>query len=444
MIPFKRRTSAVIIFTILIILLVNIAWWLFYSKTEQSFDLQLSHRLSALARLGGSDLNPELITALREGYLSAYNLTLEIIDKINRSDSLSEVFIIDANYNYLASSDPEPDTLYYLAVLNKLYIDSLFSSQWTDMTDGEELLSIVTPSYQVGDVFLKSAFAPLHDTLGQTIAVLGIEADVNYSAALLSLRKNLYLSSFISILGGLIFGLFFYLIQQRINATENSLFLTQSQANLGRMVAVVSHEIKNPLMIIRASAERLGKDGAKEAQFIIEESDRLNSIVSGYLDFASGKRQLNKHKLDIIKLLSEIVEKYAPRLAQSNISLIIDKRKNKINISADEVALRQVLINLILNAAEASKSDESGKVELSLKQQSDSILISVADYGVGIDKKLIKSIFEPFYTTKTSGSGLGLFFSRRLMRDMGGDIILQSQPGGPTIFSIVLPTDDKG
>jgi signal transduction histidine kinase len=437
-----KRTIVFVIFTVVIILLVNLAWWLFYSRTEQSFENQLSHRLAAIAYLGCCSFPPDLVGSLADGYLSAYDSTLEILDRIKTADSLSEVFVIDQNYKYLATTQLESDSIYYLAALNSMYIDSIFSLGWSEETDIGSI-PIVTESYQVGEVILKSAFAPLIDTSGATAAVLGIEADVDYTEALLDLRHNLYFSTFLSVCGGLIFGLFFFLIQRRINATEKSLFISQSQANLGRMVAVVSHEVKNPLMIIRASAERLqkaGAGGAREADFIIEETDRLNSIVSGYLDFASGRKELKLQPVTLDELLSKIVEQFGPKLKQSGVTLKFTRGDSKAKANIDPVALRQIIINLILNGADAVKGRNDGEVVLANKTSGYQTIITVTDNGSGLDSKQKKMIFEPFYTTKASGSGLGLYYSKKLIGQMKGEIKLESKPGGPTKFSIILPT----
>ena len=218
--------------------------------------------------------------------------------------------------------------------------------------------------------------------------------------------------------------------------------MSQSQANLGRMVAVVSHEVKNPLMIIRASAERLQKSGAREADFIVEEIDRLNGIVSGYLDFASGRKTLKMQRLDLKEFLAKIVEQFVSQLARDEVSLVFKPDQSLLSVNADPVALRQIIINLILNGAEAVKEKGVGEVVAGCKTSEHNAIMTVADNGPGMDRKQQKMIFEPFYTTKTTGSGLGLYYSRRLIRDMGGEIKTESKPGGPTIFRITLPVAD--
>jgi len=313
---FNRRSTAVIFFTGLLIIIVNLTWWLFYAKTESSFEEQLSRRLGSLVVLGASGFDAETISALADGYLSAYEKVLGQLEQIKASDSLSEVFVLDDDYNYLATTSPEEDSVYYLVSLNREAIDSAFFSA------DKSCFSSVSASYRTDDFILKSAFAPLFDSTGEVRAVLGIEADVDYTDNLLSLRRSLYLSTAVSVGIGLLFGIIFFLVQRKIGLAERSIILSQSQANLGRMVAVVSHEIKNPLMIMRASAESLKKANDKpEADFILEEIDRLNKIVSGYLDFAAGKFSLKMEKVGIAELISGIIERFAPRLKETNIQL---------------------------------------------------------------------------------------------------------------------------
>jgi len=405
----------------------------------------LSNRLETAARLGAEWISPDLAISLSEGYLSAYDSTLDIIGKIKQAGSFSEVFIINPDYRYLATTLSEADSFYYLSALNGVYIDSVFSLNAYDPDPVAGGRVLVTDGYPVGDIVLKSVFAPVFDTSDYPVAVIGVEADVDYTEALVDLRNNLYLSTAISVSAGLLFGFFFFLVQRRINITERNLFMSQSQANLGRMVAVVSHEIKNPLMIIRGSAERLKRSGMTEADFIIEETDRLNNIVSGYLDFARGKKIVRLEPVNTAELMKKIVDQFSSRLEQDGVSISLrEEGLKKITVLADPVALRQVLINLILNGADAVRGKPEARVELRCHKVENRVVISIKDNGEGMNPGKVSSIFEPFYTTKTTGSGLGLFHSRALVRQMNGDIRAESRKGGPTIFKIILDEADKG
>ncbi len=436
---FSRRSTAVIFFTGLLIIIVNLTWWVFYTKTETSFEEQLSRRLGSLAVLGASGFDSETIAALADGYLSAYEKALDLIENIKAADSLSEVFILDADYNYLITTSPDEDSIYYLVSINRDAIDSAF------FNISDDYFSSISASYRTDDFILKSAFAPLFDSTGEVRAVLGIEADVDYADNLLSLRRSLYISTAVSVGIGILFGIIFFLVQRRIGSAERSILLSQSQANLGRMVAVVSHEIKNPLMIMRASAESLKKVSDKpEANFILEEIDRLNQIVSGYLDFAAGKLALKMKPVNITELVSEIINKFAPRFKEKNILLKCESEKDNIKIMADPIALRQVIINLILNASEAVADGSNPEIVIDVKPRINQAQIIVTDNGPGIDSKALKNIFEPFYTTKTKGSGLGLFHTRKLMETMSGTINVESGGKKQTKFVLSLPLADKG
>lgn len=436
MIPRRRRNAAVIIFTLLVILLVNLSWWFFYQRAERSFEEQLSRRLSSLAVLGGRHLTPFSLESYPSYDLAGYDFIMEILESIKEADSLSEVFIIDPVYKYLATTQIDADTLYYLAALNRRYIDSAF---YIGMQQ-----PVVTGGYRVGDLLLKSAFIGLTDTAGAVTAVLGIEANIDYSDDLLSLKRNLYLSGAISVGSGILFGIFFYFVQRRINSSEQALFLSQAQANLGRMVAVVSHEIKNPLMIIRASAERLKRTpDFPEAQFILEETDRLNKIVSNYLGIAGGRRSFQTVSVELNELLRQVRDQFSKRFEADGISLQLSLPEKELHAIADPSALRQVVLNLILNAADAVRGVPDAVIELQTETSGDKAFIRVIDSGPGVPPSVLKHIFEPFYTTKTSGSGLGLFLSKKLVTEMKGDISVQSKKGGPTEFRVELPAADK-
>jgi len=279
MIGDSKKLLSAGIFTIILIIIVNIAWWLFYNRTEHILDEQLSKRLVSIARTSAITIQPEKLDSLIVGDFETYAEIYSTLDRIRINDSLSEVFILDANYNYQLTTLLETDSSYFLSSLNGAYIDSIFF--------GITEKSLATATYQTGEIYLKSAFAPLYDSDGLVRSVLGVEASVDYFDSLADFKQNLLYTSLLSLLGGFILGIIFLLIQRRINNLQRHLFLNETQTYLGRMVSIVSHEIKNPLMIIRASAERLRKkDNSTESGFIIEETDRLNEIVSGYLNFA--------------------------------------------------------------------------------------------------------------------------------------------------------------
>ncbi|NOY88000.1 MAG: HAMP domain-containing histidine kinase [FCB group bacterium] len=426
-----------VLFTVILIALINFAWWLYYLRTEKLMDNQLSRRLVSVAKTGAIALKSSPLEKLTANDLSAYAQIVATLEKIRRADSLAEVFIVDQNYRILVTTSLETDSIYFLAALNGRYIDSIFYS----IND----LAIATPSYKTGSVFLKSAFAPLLDSTGLVIAVLGVEANVDYFDALTALKKNLYYSIFISLVGGIIIGFIFLLFQKKITSTEQKLFLNQTHSFLGRMVAVVSHEIKNPLMIIRASAERLlKKNKSEESQFIVEEIDRLNQIVTGYLHFASTKGKFVEHdqqkSINMAEFIQNIKKHFQSNYPHHQINWLEAEIDSHLTINTYPRSLRQVILNLLINGADACLADERPiTVGINVKNNKDRIKITIIDHGSGLNKKEIKKIFSPFYTTKTTGSGLGLYLSKKIIEDMGGILDINSIKGKQTELIIDLP-----
>ncbi len=432
-----KRLFLIAIFIVVLLALVNVVWWLYYDRTASLMDRQLSRRLTAIAVSGSAALTPELIEGLTLFDPDAYITVTDILENIRRSDSLSEVFIVDQNYRVLASTNIDADPIYFLAELNGEHIDSVFFS-FSDIT-------IATPSYQTGNVFLKSAFAPLLGDQLLVAAVLGVEANVDYFDVLTDLRSNIYYSTVVSVLGGLLIGLIFLLLQRHMARAEQQLYLSETQSYLGRMVAVVSHELKNPLMIIRASAERiLKKLQSDESRFIVEEVDRLNQIVTGYLDFAGARNNFLKNDrietVNVSELANNIKKHFQGKYPDQDVSWLDFDIKPDLKLQTYSRSLRQVILNLLINGADACvAASKPIKLGINAREKGDRVTISVIDHGPGITKKELKRIFTPFYTTKQTGSGLGLFLTKKIIEEMGGVVDIESRKNEKTELNINLP-----
>jgi signal transduction histidine kinase len=430
------------LFTVLLVVLVNLVWWVNYQRTEQMLADQLGRRLAAAASAASVCFSPEQVDSLQLGDIDAYLRASALLERIRQSDSLSEVFILDENYLYLATTLLESDSVYFLADIHGPQIDSVLYQ----ITPGV----CQTPTYRSGSVYLKSAFAPLVGSDGQASAVLGVEANVDYFESLAGLRRNLYYATGISLMAGLLLGALFLWGQRRINAAEEKLFLGETHAHLGRMVAVVAHELRNPLMIIRGSAERLKKKTeAPEAGYVVEEVDRLNQIVTGYLDFArSGGSLLSteaRTEINLAELATGIRKHLAEKYAGQEIQWLGGDVTPDSVITGYHRSLRQVLLNLLFNGVESCAS--AGKplaVGIDLASRGDRVELTVKDLGAGMTRKAQRKAFTPFHTTKQTGSGLGLYLSRTLVHEMGGEITLSSIPGRGTELTIRLPRRPKG
>ena len=214
-------------------------------------------------------------------------------------------------------------------------------------------------------------------------------------------------------------------------------------AALGQLTAGLAHELRNPLGTIKASAEMLNKtltaenDVAREmAGFISTEVDRTNSLVTRFLQFARPLK-LRTESADLAQLLDRAItaaEREAPGIAvYRNYAPEIPP------FPIDGELMERVFYNLVLNAAQASP--RGGAVTVKTRAEGRMAEIAVIDRGVGIGTAQMKDIFNPFFTTKPEGVGLGLAIVAKIVDEHGGKIAVESEPGKGSIFVVSLPMD---
>ncbi len=433
----KRKAAlAAIVFTILVLAAVNVGWWWYYRAINIYLEDQMSLRLTGTAALASLGISGETVENLLIEDIDAYADMSQYLDSLAQIESLSEAAIIDRDFSYLVSTRAE--------VENEGYLLSQINYDWLSLAlDGRANSSRL---YELEGTFLKSAYAPLYDSTGQVAAIMVVEAGVSYFDILSSLKKNLYLLAGWSA-GIIALLLIFYIIyNRRLALAEAKLFRAGSQAALGRMVAVVSHEVKNPLMILHAAGERLvNRYKDEEAQFIVEEVERLDQIVTGYLSFARGDslESISFDKVDLAQLVQKIVIEFKPQFDKQKAKLLCDLETDQLPIKADRTGLRQVVINLLLNGLEATADNDADRiVSIALKRNAEMVSVIVSDNGPGIKKSNRDKLFEPFYTTKVQGSGLGLYMCRKIVTMHNGTIDVVRSEDSLTRFEICLPVGD--
>lgn len=221
-------------------------------------------------------------------------------------------------------------------------------------------------------------------------------------------------------------------------------------ASLGVLAAGVAHEIRNPLTALKTRVfllrKKLQRDaGALEDASIIDgEIRRLDRIVSDFLLFARpGEPDLAEFALP--ELLSDVRELLSPELARNEIELAVESGADDTTLRADPHQLRQVLINLVRNAAESI--GQKGRVTLRSRQcnmplrgqHREVVVLEVEDTGTGIPTKVRGRLFDPFFTTKAAGTGLGLSIAMRILEQHGGTLQFQTALGRGTTFGAILP-----
>jgi signal transduction histidine kinase len=219
-------------------------------------------------------------------------------------------------------------------------------------------------------------------------------------------------------------------------------------AALGQLSAGLAHEIRNPLGVISASAEVLSKHVSQEnevarevAGFIRSEVDRSNALVSHFLDFARPsplQREIN----DLNEVVERAVMQLRETLGEGWNGLRVEKTLADLpRFSFDSTLIESGVFNLLLNGYEAMAP--GGTLRVSTGRDGPTAWIEVADSGVGIAPEQLESIFNPFFTTKPRGVGLGLAMVSRYIDNHGGKITVTSRPGEGAAFRIHLPLEPK-
>ncbi len=220
--------------------------------------------------------------------------------------------------------------------------------------------------------------------------------------------------------------------------------------DLSRFIAEMSHEIRNPLGGIKASAAYLKRkfnqpDLNDFLEIIIKESTRINDLIENLLDL-SKKHRVKTSPVNINKAINEIIIMEQVKLSEKNIEIIKEFDPSLPLIHASENALRQVFLNMIKNSGFAIKKHEGGTIKIVTKldytrNNPKFMKIEFIDNGCGISKKDIKNIFVPFFTTKEKGSGLGLAVSQKIIHEHGGFINIDSAKNRGTAVSIYIPIE---
>jgi len=250
-------------------------------------------------------------------------------------------------------------------------------------------------------------------------------------------------------------------------AREVRLRRAENLASLTTLAAGVAHEIKNPLGAISIHLQLMQKainadksvtgsinlggrggkrDGRTEAllnryfDILNEEVDRLNRIVVDFL-FAVRPMTLELREGNINTIVRELSEFVGAELEQSNIRLLLELDEAVLPVLLDERHVKQMLLNLVRNAQAAMP--DGGLLTVATMGADSEVRLTVCDTGIGISHENIGKIFEPYFTTKDTGTGLGLTIVYKIVREHRGEILVDSREGGGTIFEISLPVYRK-
>jgi len=224
--------------------------------------------------------------------------------------------------------------------------------------------------------------------------------------------------------------------------------LIKQYAEIAQLAGGLAHEIKNPLSTIRLNIELLVEDLAegdspqnkralRKAEIVQRECVRLEELLNDFLNFARAHK-LELEPVDINNLLKETLIFFRPKTENSGIETIEYFGSSLPTIMLDRRSFHRAFLNLLINAQQAMP--EGGQLVVRTRIVGNRVAIDLIDTGCGIEATSMERLFDPFYSTKKGGSGLGLPTTRKIIEGHGGLIAVQSEPGHGTQFTILLPS----
>ncbi|MGA2915070.1 MAG: ATP-binding protein [Sedimentisphaerales bacterium] len=218
---------------------------------------------------------------------------------------------------------------------------------------------------------------------------------------------------------------------------------------LSRLTGGLAHEIKNPLSIIKVNLKLAGEDltgrdentvrAAKKIAVVQKETQRLEQILEDFLRYIK-KTELHLSSVNINQVVTDMIDFYSPQAFTHSITVRSCLSGELLICRADADMLKQVLLNLFINAQQAMPN--GGELMLRTLKNGNNAVIIVSDTGKGIEPENINKIFNAYYSTKPGGSGLGLSTSKKIIEAHNGSIRIDSLPGKGTSFTIQLPLEN--
>ena len=252
----------------------------------------------------------------------------------------------------------------------------------------------------------------------------------------------------------LIEGIYLYVISNIIinlvNKTEEILKLHMNIKEIKQNEQIhtslfqITHEIKNPIAVCKGYLDMFNKDDPKHFQKYIpilkDEISRTLLLLEDFL--AMNRVKINKDIIDINLLIEEVIKNIDMLCHKNNIKLISDVVDDDIYINADYNRLTQVFINLLKNSVEAIPKNKKGTIIIKEKVKDNQVIVTIKDNGNGMSKELLNKIKEPFYTTKSKGTGLGVSLSEEIIKAHNGTLNYESKEGEYTNVTITLPVEE--
>jgi signal transduction histidine kinase len=231
-------------------------------------------------------------------------------------------------------------------------------------------------------------------------------------------------------------------VYQQHKQDQETLLRMERLSVMGETSAIVAHELRNPLVAIGGFARTLLRSLSPDdpnhqyATIITEEVSRLERIIHDLLDFVRPQK-VRRKMVAANELVAETVRRYEGKMAENNIELVLDLQSPGVKVNVNPGEIQQVIQNLIVNAIQVL--GEGGGIQVRTRRLAGGLQVEVLDDGPGFAEDMADQIFSPFFTTKPSGSGLGLTICSQIIKAHGGVLSARPRASGGAIFSFILP-----
>jgi signal transduction histidine kinase len=233
---------------------------------------------------------------------------------------------------------------------------------------------------------------------------------------------------------------------ESVRKIEDEIELSRRLAAIGRLTSGVAHEVRNPinsimvhLEVLREKIRQIDPESRRHMDVIGSEIQRLDRVVQTLVDFTKPV-ELRLGDTDLRRLVEDVAALAAPEAARHGVTVGCDLPAEALVVKADADLVKQAVLNIALNGIQAMP--EGGALNLEARREDDAIEIAVRDQGPGIAPEVRDKIFQLYFTTKKSGSGIGLAMSYRVMQLHNGSVEFESQPGQGTVFHMKFPASE--
>jgi signal transduction histidine kinase len=430
----KKRLLLFAVFMAVFLAVLVGSTTMLYRRAERHLDNELGERLAAVAggvaRLVGSHGADSV-------YAGALAPELQrLLYDTQRESGLSNIVILT----------PDGYTVVDLGGYSEAgelnpFVDLDFGA----VTLARSGITAFTSLYRTGDDYMKSAYAPVFGASGDVAGIVGVEAGAGFFTQLRELSRLIVFILGAGAIAVTALGVLFFRQTMVLDRAQEAIIHRENLATMGRMVANIAHDIRNPLSIIKTSAQRLRKKYQSSDEvfdYISDEVDQLNRILSGYLDFAGPQRSHNPQPTSARRIVDRCLLVVEPEIDSREITLNNHAAGTDIFVVADDKRAQQAVMNVLINAVQAV--DTGGTIDISLEVRKTFGVFVIEDNGPGINQKDIGVVTKPFYTNRAGGSGLGLSIVRSVLDEHGGKLEITNRTGGGAAVRLFFPLAPGG